>query len=59
MIRIIVAGACGRMGAAVLKLAAADPDFVVTHALEAKGHPLMGTRIDVPGQKGTGLSSRR
>ena len=54
MIRIIVAGACGRMGAAILKLAAADPGFVVTHALEAKGHHLMGARIGVPGEKGTG-----
>ena len=54
MIRIIVAGACGRVGAAVLRLAAADPDVNVTHALEAKAHPLIGTRIDVPGQKGLG-----
>ncbi|HUJ69512.1 MAG TPA: 4-hydroxy-tetrahydrodipicolinate reductase [Syntrophorhabdales bacterium] len=54
MIRIIVAGACGRVGAAVLRLAAADPDFVVTHLLEAKGHRLIGTRIDAPGEKKTG-----
>jgi 4-hydroxy-tetrahydrodipicolinate reductase len=49
MIRLIVTGACGRMGATVLRLAAADPAFVVTHIIEAKDHPLVGTRMDVPG----------
>ncbi len=52
MIRLIVTGACGRMGTAILKLAASDPDFVVTHTMEAKGYPVMGTRIDVPGARG-------
>jgi len=52
VIRLIVTGACGRMGTAVLKLAAGDPDFKVTHILEARAHPLMGTRVDVPGVKG-------
>ena len=40
MIRLIVTGACGRMGATVLRLAVVDPAFVVTHILEAKDHPL-------------------
>lgn len=49
MIRLIITGVCGRMGSTILRLAATDPEFAVTHVLEAKGHPLMGTSIDVPG----------
>ena len=52
MIRLIVIGACGRMGTTVLRLAACDPAFVVTHILEAKDHPLVGSRMDVPGLRG-------
>ncbi len=52
MIRLIVTGACGRMGATILRLAASDPVFVVTHILESKNHPLVGTRVDVPGVPG-------
>ena len=52
MIRLIVTGACGRMGSAVLKLAASDPAFVITHVLEIATHPLSGATIDVPGVAG-------
>jgi 4-hydroxy-tetrahydrodipicolinate reductase len=52
MIKLIVTGGCGRMGSAVLKLAASDPAFVVTHVLEIATHPLAGTVIDVPGVAG-------
>lgn len=52
MIRLIITGACGRVGATILRVAAADPSFTVTHILEVKGHPLLGTAIDVPGVRG-------
>ncbi len=52
MIKLIVTGACGRMGSAVLKLAASDPAFVITHLLETATHPLSGATIDVPGVAG-------
>jgi 4-hydroxy-tetrahydrodipicolinate reductase len=45
MIKLIITGACGRMGGAVLNLAAADPAFVITHIVEAATHPLSGTMI--------------
>lgn len=37
------------MGATVLKLAALDRGFIVTHVIEAKGHPDAGTKLDVGG----------
>ncbi len=52
MVRLIVTGACGRMGSTILRLATNDPGFVVTHVLERKDHPLAGTDIDVPGMRG-------
>jgi 4-hydroxy-tetrahydrodipicolinate reductase len=52
MVRLIVAGACGRTGSAVLGLAAADPAFTVTHILEAANHPSAGNRIAVPDHGG-------
>lgn len=42
MIRLIVAGAAGRMGSRILALAAADPRFEVVAALEKTGHPAVG-----------------
>ena len=48
MIKLIVTGACGRMGSAILRLAAADRDFLVTHVIETAMHPLIGGKIDVP-----------
>lgn len=55
MIRLIITGACGRVGATILRVAASDQAFAVTHILEAKEHPLMGTAIDVPGVRGLSL----
>ena len=49
MIKLIVTGACGRMGATILRLAAADPSFVVTHVVEKATHPASGTSIDAGG----------
>jgi 4-hydroxy-tetrahydrodipicolinate reductase len=43
--RVVVTGASGRMGAAILRLALADPELAVTGALEAKGHPAIGKGI--------------
>src|SRR5208283_1828360 len=36
MIRLIITGACGRMGRTILQLAASDPAFIVTHVLEMR-----------------------
>ena len=58
MIKLIVTGACGRMGSAILKLAAADPVFLVTHIIEAAMHPLIGEMIDVPGVPGASFPSK-
>ena len=52
MIKVVITGACGRMGSAVLTLAASDPAFVITHVLEIATHPLAGTTIHVPGVAG-------
>lgn len=47
---IAVHGASGRMGQAVLRLAAADPAFSVAAALVRAGSPMLGTRVaDAPG----------
>jgi len=43
--RIVVTGASGRMGAAILRLALTDPDLTITGALEFKGHPMVGKAI--------------
>ncbi len=52
MIKLVITGACGRMGSAVLNFAASDPAFVITHLLEIATHPLSGAVIDVPGVPG-------
>jgi 4-hydroxy-tetrahydrodipicolinate reductase len=41
-VRLVVAGAAGRMGRTVIEAAHADPRFVVVAALEASGHPAIG-----------------
>ncbi|HSM95159.1 MAG TPA: 4-hydroxy-tetrahydrodipicolinate reductase [Rhizomicrobium sp.] len=41
-IRIVVAGAAGRMGQALLRAIAASPDFELAGALVRKGHPDLG-----------------
>jgi len=42
MIRIVISGAAGRMGRAIIALAREDPDFKIVGAIEAKGHPDLG-----------------
>ncbi len=42
MMRIIVNGAAGRMGRAIIALAAENPDFAIGGAIEAAGHPDLG-----------------
>jgi len=42
MVRIAIAGAAGRMGARILALAWADPQFEVAAALEKTGHQAIG-----------------
>jgi 4-hydroxy-tetrahydrodipicolinate reductase len=55
--RIVVTGASGRMGSAILRLALADPELTVTAALEAKGHPAVGKGISgFVGDTGTASS---
>lgn len=41
-IKLTIAGACGRMGQAIARLALADGTFALAGALEAKGHPALG-----------------
>lgn len=53
MTRLIITGACGRTGSAILRAAASDPDFTVAHIIEAKGHPLAGKQMSVPGLSDT------
>lgn len=56
MIKLVITGACGRMGSTILRLAAAEPGFVVTHILEIATHPMVGSTIDVPGVAGASFS---
>jgi len=41
-IRVVVAGASGRMGQSLVRAIAASPDFALTGALVRKGHPDLG-----------------
>jgi len=42
MIKLGIAGSCGRMGRRIFELASLDKDFELTLALEKKGTPLIG-----------------
>src|SRR5208337_457073 len=46
MIKLAIAGVCGRMGSTILKLALSDPEFQVVGGLERKGHPMVGKGLD-------------
>jgi 4-hydroxy-tetrahydrodipicolinate reductase len=46
MIRLAIAGVCGRMGSTILKLAVSDPDFEIAGGLERKGHPMIGEGLE-------------
>lgn len=55
MTRIVMAGACGRMGQAILRLAAQDKSFVIAGGVEQKGNLDLGRDIgDVLGVAKTG-----
>ncbi|MBM3246093.1 MAG: 4-hydroxy-tetrahydrodipicolinate reductase [Candidatus Omnitrophica bacterium] len=45
MIKLGIAGVCGRMGRRILELACGDKDFEVTLALERKGIPQIGKEL--------------
>ena len=55
MTRLIITGACGRTGSAILRLAASDSHYRVVGILESQGHPLAGTKLTIPGLPDTGL----
>jgi 4-hydroxy-tetrahydrodipicolinate reductase len=46
---IIVCGAAGRMGQAVIAAAVADRGIAVTGLVEAQGHPMIGAPVDTGG----------
>ncbi len=45
MIKLIVAGACGKMGSQILSLAARDKAFTIAGAFESKGHARVGKSL--------------
>lgn len=45
MIKLGIAGACGKMGRRIFELASADKDFEINLALEKKGTPLIGREL--------------
>ncbi|HEY8948662.1 MAG TPA: 4-hydroxy-tetrahydrodipicolinate reductase [Rhizomicrobium sp.] len=56
-IKIVVAGAAGRMGQATLRAIAASPDFELAGALVRKGHPDLGNDATaLAGAKASGVA---
>ncbi|OPY02170.1 MAG: 4-hydroxy-tetrahydrodipicolinate reductase [Syntrophorhabdus sp. PtaB.Bin047] len=47
MVRIVVTGACGKMGRAIVKLALEDPGLEIAGLVEVKGHPMAGRAHDL------------
>jgi 4-hydroxy-tetrahydrodipicolinate reductase len=47
MVKLAIAGVCGRMGSAILKLALSDPELEVAGGLERKGQPMIGKGLEV------------
>jgi 4-hydroxy-tetrahydrodipicolinate reductase len=47
MIKLAIAGVCGRMGSAIIKLARSDPELEVAGGFERKGHPMIGKGLEV------------
>ena len=45
MTRIIVCGACGRMGSKILEIALGNEDFEIAGAIESEDHPSIGKKI--------------
>ena len=48
MVKIIITGACGKMGAAITKCALEDKDFEIVGLLETKTHPDIGKPSRLP-----------
>lgn len=47
MVNVVITGACGKMGRAILRLALDDKDLQVAGLVEAKGHPMTGQAHDL------------
>ncbi|MCM8765347.1 MAG: 4-hydroxy-tetrahydrodipicolinate reductase [Candidatus Omnitrophica bacterium] len=45
MIKLGVSGACGKMGSRIIELAVKEKDFQLIIALEARGHPKVGSLV--------------
>jgi len=45
MIKLGIAGVCGKMGRRIFELASADKDFEINFALEKKGTPMIGKEL--------------
>ncbi len=45
MIKLGIAGVCGKMGRRIFELASADKGFEITFALEKKGTPMIGKEL--------------
>ena len=45
MIKLGIAGVCGKMGRRIFELACKDKDFEIALALEKKGTPLIGKEL--------------
>ncbi len=56
MVRIVVTGACGKMGRAIVKLALEDPGLEIAGLVEVKGHPMTGQAHDLMGGKAPFIS---
>ncbi|MEW6170359.1 MAG: 4-hydroxy-tetrahydrodipicolinate reductase [Candidatus Omnitrophota bacterium] len=46
MIKLVISGACGKMGSRILNLAQKDKDFKIIAGLEQKNHPQVGKIIN-------------
>ncbi len=46
MIKTIVTGCCGRMGRAIIKCLAEEPDMALVGAIETKVHPNIGKKVN-------------
>jgi 4-hydroxy-tetrahydrodipicolinate reductase len=55
-VRIVIAGAAGRMGRALVRAVVEDPACSLAGAIEAPGHPVLGTDCGISGGHGpTGI----
>jgi len=45
MVRVIVCGACGRMGSRIIDIISQDRDIELVGAIEARGHKALGTQV--------------